>query len=253
MNPISFVCTRKWGAPASRTPCSASRPADRPGVAAGSSMSRAARRWPGATGTVALPVCCWKATAGLLVALLLAGCQTPRSTPLKPDDLQPYSAISLREGDVIKIAFPGAPNLNSTQQVRRDGRIVLEHVGEVTAVGKSPAELEKDVLKLYEATLVTKEVLVTVESSAYEVYVGGAVLRPGKIMASRPITVVEVIMEAGGLAEGRAKGSAVVVTRTEANTVRRYRLDVQAMLEGKSTLRFYLRPSDVVYVPDRWF
>ena len=222
-------------------------------MAASRPMSRPARRWPGATGTVAFPVCGWQATAGLLVALLLAGCQTPPSTPLKPDDLQPYSAISLREGDVIRIAFPGAPNLNSTQQVRRDGKIALEHVGEVIAVGKSPAELEKDILKLYEAQLVTKEVLVTVESSAYEVYVGGAVLKPGKIMVSRPITVIEAVMEAGGLAEGRAKASAVVVTRTDANTVRRYRLDVKAMLKGKSTLRFYLRPSDIVYVPERLF
>ena len=194
-----------------------------------------------------------KAAAAVLAAVLLAGCETVPATPIQPKDRQPYSEISLREGDIIKITFPGAPNRNSTQQVRRDGKIALEHGGEVIAVGKSPAELEKEILKLFEAQLVTKEVVVTVESSAYPVYVSGAVLRPGKMMASHPITVLEAIMEAGGFDEAKARSAAVVVTRTEQNTVRHYKLDVQAMLEGRSSIRFYLRPEDVVYVPQRAF
>src|ERR1017187_10398429 len=33
--------------------------------------------------------------------------------------------LTIREGDTLKVSFPGAPNLDTTQLVRRDGRITL--------------------------------------------------------------------------------------------------------------------------------
>lgn len=185
------------------------------------------------------------------LALALTACNVPRLAPLPPEVQRPYARVELREGDVIRITFPGAPSLNTTQQVRQDGKISLDQVGEIPVAGKSPADLEAEILRLYEQRLVTKQVLVTVESAAYPVYVSGAVLRPGKVMANRPMTVVEAIMEAGGFDEVRAKSSAVVVTRDENGVPRSYRLDVKAMVEGKSTTRFYIRPNDVIYVPSR--
>src|SRR5579862_9899764 len=35
----------------------------------------------------------------------------------------------LREGDIVKISFPGSPNLNSVQSIRTDGKISLQLVG----------------------------------------------------------------------------------------------------------------------------
>lgn len=198
----------------------------------------------------------WPAALGLALMLALAllpGCETPARTPLTREDMQPYSGITLRPGDAIKIAFPGAPSLNTTQQIRNDGKIELGHVGELTAAGRSPAELEKEILGLYGAQLVVKEVMVTVEVSAYPVYVTGAVLKPGKLMATHPMTVLESVMEAGGFDERRAKPDAVRVIRNENGTQKYYIVDVQAVLDGKSSLNFYLRPSDVVYVPERAF
>jgi len=189
----------------------------------------------------------------MLALALLPGCETPTHTPLTREDLEPYSGITLRPGDSIRIAFPGAPSLNTTQQIRNDGKIELGHVGELTAAGRAPSELEKEILNLYGPQLVVKEVMVTVEVSAYPVYVSGAVLRPGKLMATHPMTVLEAVMEAGGFDERRAKPTAVRVIRTESGTQKYYTIDVQSVLDGKSTLNFYLRPSDVVYVPERAF
>lgn len=195
----------------------------------------------------------WPTLLATLGALLLStGCETPApSTPLTEQDTRPYSDIALQVGDIIKVSFPGAPNLNSIQPIRRDGKIVLEHAGEVAALGKSPSELEKDLLKVYESELVNKQVIVTVESSEYEVYVSGAVLRPGKIAVKRPITVLEAIMEAGGFDETRAKATQVTVIRQENQAQRHYRLNVDAMLKGTSTITFYLRPQDIIHVPSR--
>lgn len=186
-----------------------------------------------------------------LAVLLLVGCAAPPLTSLAPGDLRPYEGVGLREGDVVKIAFPGAPSLNTAQQVRRDGKISLDQGNELTAAGKTPAELEADILKLYADRLASKEVSVTVDSSAYPVYLSGAVLRPGKIMVTHAITVVEAIMEAGGFDESRAKSTAVVVTREEDGKVKNYRLDVRAMLEGRSQVRFYMHPMDAIYVPTK--
>lgn len=190
--------------------------------------------------------------AGLLGLVLGAGCETtPPLAPLPPEVQRPYSSVELREGDVVRITFPGAPSLNTVQQVRRDGKITLDQVGELDVAGQTPAQVEAEILRRYENRLVTKQVVVTVESSAFPVYVSGAVLRPGKILVSQAISIVEAIMEAGGFDENRAKSSAVVVTRMVNGVPKSYRLDVRAMITGRSATRFYLQPNDVIYVPSR--
>lgn len=161
----------------------------------------------------------------------------------------------MREGDVVKIAFPGAPSLDTTQQIRRDGKIALSPVGEIAVVGMTPAELEKEVLKLYSSQLVSKEVAVTVVSSSFPVFVTGAVIRPGKISSDHPITALEAIMEAGGFDYTKANLKAVVVVRHEEGRVKSYTLNLKLVLQGKQSEPFYLKPSDIIYVPEKfaWF
>jgi protein involved in polysaccharide export with SLBB domain len=72
-------------------------------------------------------------------------------------DVQP-----LNIGDIVKITFPEASNLDSTQQIRRDGRINLPEIGEVTAAGKMPAQLQKELLAAYGSKRVLKEITMTV-------------------------------------------------------------------------------------------
>ena len=106
----------------------------------------------------------------LAVLTAVTGCRTPQaSEPLEesPDHSDHAELIALREGNVVKISFPGTPNLDTTQEIRRDGKIVLSLVGEVTAVGMTPAELEKEIVKLCSSQLVSKEVTVTVVSSSF--------------------------------------------------------------------------------------
>jgi polysaccharide export outer membrane protein len=194
------------------------------------------------------------ASLPLVLAVLVAvmGCQTP--TPSPPSTGQP-DAFSLHEGDVVKISFPDAPTLDTTQHVRRDGKIELSLVGEVQAAGYSPDQLEKEILKLYASQLLSKQVNVTVVSSSFPIFVSGSVLRPGKVVSDRPLTVLQAIMEAGGFDHATANLKAVVVIRHENGQTRNYTVNVQAELEGKSTATFYLKPSDVVYVPEKfsWF
>lgn len=188
----------------------------------------------------------------LVTVLLLAatGCQTsqPKQLPGPPHS----EALILREGDVLKITFPGSPNLDTTQQIRRDGKITLQLAGELTATGIAPSDLETEIAKAYGSQLISKEVTVTVISSSIPVFVTGAVLRPQKVVADHPISALEAIMESGGFDYAKANLKDVRVIRYEEGRAHTYILNLKEVLRGKQAEPFYLKPFDIIYVPERF-
>jgi polysaccharide export outer membrane protein len=215
--------------------------------------------------------------AALVLGLLagcavLAGCQSPEpvfqpppvpnhdtngapaspTASAAPTTLVQDKSLKLREGNTLKIAFPGAPTLDTVQQIRQDGKITMDMVGEVKAAGLTPTELEKELLRVYASQLVTKEVTVTVQSAVFEVYVTGAVLRPGKITTERVETPLEAIIEAG-IDHNKANLKKVVVVREgEGGKSERFELNLDAVLKGKESKPFILKPMDKIYVPEKF-
>jgi len=198
----------------------------------------------------------------LSIALVFAtlGCGTtkPKSAATKPsasesEPEQPKSIV-LREGDTIKVAFPDAPNLDTSVKIRRDGVISLPF-GDVQAAGMTPAELEKEIIKRYGDQLVSKAVNVVVQSSAFWVYVTGAVITPGKILADRPLTALEAVMEAGGVDYSRANLKGVTITRKTKGRYEHFKVDLKSVIQGKAGDTFDLQSSDILYVPEKfsWF
>lgn len=163
--------------------------------------------------------------------------------------------LVLQQGDEVKISFPGAPNLDTTQKVRTDGRITLAMVGEVMASGMTPAALEKRLLELYSSQLVSKEVTVTVVSSTFTVFVTGAVLKPGKVISDHPLSALEAVMEAGGFDASKADMQAVRVVRVQDGSTKNFVVNLKSALEGGQSEPFYLKRSDIVFVPEKfsWF
>ncbi|MCX6899502.1 MAG: polysaccharide biosynthesis/export family protein [Verrucomicrobia bacterium] len=200
-----------------------------------------------------LPLIARAVLAGVIM-VVVAGCDSAK--PKVISQVSSYiGALKLREGDTIKIAFPGTPSLDTTQQIRRDGKIALALIGEVKASGLTPTEFEKNLVKLYASEIVSKEVNVTVITSNLPIYVNGAVLRAGKILSDHPITALEAIMECGGFDFGKANTAAVTVIRYEDNQVKTYSLNLKLALEGQQVDPFYLKANDIIYVPERfaWF
>jgi polysaccharide biosynthesis/export protein len=193
---------------------------------------------------------------GLAALALVTGCQSnyPFPNPPLSQDTNTTETIVLRESDVLKISFPANANLNTTQPIRRDGMISMPFVGELRAAGRTPKDLERDLSKAYSTQLLSKEVTVEVQSSTIPVYVSGAVLRPGKVVFDHPVTVLEAVMEAGGPDYAKANLKSVTVTRLEEGQFKTYTLNVKLMLDGKQTKPFYLKPGDIVKVPERlWY
>jgi polysaccharide biosynthesis/export protein len=200
------------------------------------------------------------ATAVLLLAA--TGCGTnqtnafiePSHSAMSGQTNQPAhsEALILREGDILKITFSGSPNLDTTQQIRRDGKITLELVGEITAAGLSPSDLEKEISNAYGPQLVTKEVTVAVVSSSIPIFVTGAVLHPEKVLSDHPITALEAVMEAGGFDYSKANMKDVRVIRSENGREHTYILNLKSVMQGKQTEPFYLKPYDIIYVPEQF-
>lgn len=198
-------------------------------------------------------------TAGLVLAALLgmglfASCEysmTPESQAAGSIEVPLEGARGktmggLAAGDVISVAYPGAPELNVTQKVRANGKVSLPMVGDVTAGGKQLPAFQDELAGLYAKHLQDPKVVVAIEQTAAVIYVSGRVQTPGKIVLDRPMTVLEAVMEAGGYNDF-AKGR-VSVIRNENGTQKRYNLNLNEALASPTSPAFYVKPYDVIYV-----
>lgn len=191
---------------------------------------------------------------GVAVLVFSGGCETaktPTFESLAGSKPERTESLVLREGDVLKISFPGAPTLNTDQQIRRDGKITLPNGdGEMDAAGKTPDQLEKDLVDHYKSRLVSKEVTVSVESSSFPIYVTGAVLKPGKVLVDHPMTALEAVMESGGFDYTKANLKAVKVIREKPPAS--YILNFKGLMNGRPPEPFLMKPFDIIYVPERF-
>ena len=196
----------------------------------------------------------WRWRLATLAAV--AGCQTESSqfaaaTPAVTNSIRPVipeaviansstttnnpASFTLREGDILKISFPGSPNLNNVQQIRTDGKITPDP-------GRGSAGCGHDAGRFAEKIDGFIRPATDVEGShggstklSFPVYVTGAVLRPGKISSDHPITALEAIMEAGGFDYTKANLKNVKVIRQEGDRTKNYMLDLKRVMEGKTS------------------
>lgn len=188
----------------------------------------------------------------LLLATAMTGCETSGPREVASSGALP-AVGALAPGDVLKITFVGASDLNQVQKIRADGRLSLPMIGEVTAGGKRLGEFQAELSRLYKPQLQNSEVIVSVESSAIPVYVSGAVNRPGRVLLERPMTALEAIMEVGGFTSGLANPRKVVLIRVENGKHATHILDLSPSLKGRGADAFWLRPYDVIYVQESAF
>ena len=197
------------------------------------------------------------AALGIILTVLVAGCETNpephRSAFTHPDFLFPPSTNVLDQADIISVTFRYSTNFNTVQKIGLDGMVNLEGVGQVKADGKTIAQLQDELTALYKAQVKDDPITVRIVSAAASVYVTGAVNRPGKIPMDRRMTVVDAIVEAGGVDQYRAKLSKVSILRVDGDTQRIYWLDLNRVLDGEDQNPFYLKPFDVVRVPTKTF
>lgn len=192
-----------------------------------------------------------KLALACLALFLFVSCQTTISTQLPEGDVV-HGPVTLTAGDVVKLTFPGAPELNQSQKIQTDGKINLPMVGEVDAGGRTLSDLQQRVEVLYRSQLQNTTVSVTLESSVTPVTIGGAVSRPGKYQFDRPTTVLQAIMEAGGADKFGTLGR-VSIIRLVNGQQRTEVLDLRPILQGQPTRPVYVRAGDIVLIGESRF
>jgi polysaccharide export outer membrane protein len=181
----------------------------------------------------------------IFVALAYAGCQSP--LPPLPNPPGPHTAVRLSPGDVIKLSFAEETDLDQTQKIRRDGKISLPFLGEVTAAGKRVIDLQRELVRRYDEYLENPDVLVTLDNGLATVVVSGFVNKPGTITFDRPTTVYQAVMTAGGVSD-YGSASNVHLTRIINGVQRAERINLRQSIHGQPIYPEYVQDGDVIYV-----
>jgi len=152
---------------------------------------------------------CFRLLAIAMIAPLLSGCflfgpqnDTPAPTVQSIDDTNRLRSDPLRVGDSIRVDFSGTPTqiVSVQTDIKGDGTIHLDLIGDVMADGRTPGELEQFIEKKYVPDYYT-HMSVSVTPVVRYFYVDGEVNASGsggRIMYAGPITVTRAIASAGG-------------------------------------------------------
>ena len=181
----------------------------------------------------------------LFAALLCGGCQSP--LPPLPNPPGPKTAVRLAPGDTIKVAYADESIPDQTQKIRRDGKVSLPLIGEITAAGKRVISLQHELVSRYEGELENNEVLVTLENGLATVTVSGFANKPGNVTFDRPTTVYQAIMITGGVSDYGSLSN-IHLTRIINGVQRTETINLRPNIRGKPTQPEYVQDGDVIYI-----
>jgi polysaccharide biosynthesis/export protein len=181
----------------------------------------------------------------VFAALGCSGCQSP--LPPLPNPPGPKTAVRLSPGDVIKVAYADETVPDQTQKIRRDGKVSLPLIGELTAAGKRPIDFQHELVSRYEGNLDNNEVLVTLENGTANVTVSGFANKPGVYPFDRPTTVYQAVMEAGGVSDYGSLSN-IHLTRIINGVQRTETINLRPSIRGKPIQPKYVQDGDVIYI-----
>jgi polysaccharide biosynthesis/export protein len=155
-------------------------------------------------------------------------------------------------GDVLKVSVWKEPEVSvDGVAVRSDGKISLPLIKEVVALGLAPTELESILTREFSHYINNPAVTVIVkEINSQKVYLVGGVVRPGSLPLRTPMTVLQVLAEAGGLTD-YAKRKKIYILRKQGGQESRLQFNYEAVLKGESPEQNVpVRAGDTIVVPE---
>jgi polysaccharide export outer membrane protein len=178
-----------------------------------------------------------------------ANAVSPVSTP-GPDYL-------IGPGDNLQIFVWRNPELTSTVPVRPDGRISVPLVEDMPALGKTPTMLARDVeqvLKQYvQEPIVNVIVTGFVGPFGQQIRVVGEAAKPQAISFRANMSVLDVMIDVGGLTRFAAGNRAVIVRKVDGkDEEQRLRLD-DLIRDGDVSANVKVLPGDILIIPQSYF
>ena len=178
--------------------------------------------------------------------MLMGGaCQSP--LPPLPTPPGPKTSVRLSPGDVIKVSYADETIPDQTQRIRRDGKVSLPLIGEITAAGKRVIYFQDELVSRYSGKLENNEVLVTLENGLATVIVSGFANKPGAITFDRPTTVYQAVMQAGGVSDYGSLSN-IHLTRIIDGVQQTETVNLRPSVRGQPTQPKYVQDGDVIYI-----
>jgi len=188
----------------------------------------------------------------IAVAGGLALCQAPPTDPLQPAAPPAAPVYILQPGDVVDVRFFFNPELNEQSvQIRPDGNMALQLLGDVKFAGRTVEELSRTLELSYANSLKTPRISIQIRNYAgQKAFVSGEVPRPGIISLATGMTVMSAIGEAGGITIRGNRNRAVLIRKMPDGKPARQ--EIALFQNGKPTMASVtpLQPFDVVLVPE---
>jgi polysaccharide biosynthesis/export protein len=151
--------------------------------------------------------------------------------------------------DQLMIAVWHEPELSLSLVVRPDGMITLPLVNDVHAGGLKPLELQALLTEKLKPFVNEPQVTVIVQAiRSRKVFIAGQGAKAGAFPLNGRVTVLELLVQAGGLGPF-AKVKSIYVLRTINGRQTRIPFNYKEALSGRAKSDIYLEPGDVVVVP----
>ncbi len=198
--------------------------------------------------------------SALLLAVTLCACG---GTSLQPEDLAPTAFASptgaylIGPGDTLDIFVWREPELSISVPVRPDGRISTPLVEDMVAVGRTPTALARDIETVLSEYIRSPQVNVIVRgfvgTFGAQIRVIGQAAQPQSIVYRDRITLMDVVIEVGGLTQFAA-GNRSRVIRNSGGETREIRVRLDDLInEGDLGQNILMQPGDVLIIPEAAF
>ena len=191
--------------------------------------------------------------------LLLSCSSRPRPPVAVSDNTAPdgINEYVIGPGDVLRIFVWQNPDLTVTVPVRPDGRISVPLLQDVEAAQKTPPQLAEDIKKGLSVFIKEPEVTVIVTEFvgpySEQVRVVGEAVKPQAIPYRARMSVLDVMIAAGGLTQFAAGNRAVIVRRVD-NHTEQLPVNLDSLLkDGDISANVQMRPGDILVIPQSWF
>jgi len=197
--------------------------------------------------------------SGLIaIASALAGCQYgPSLPPAPPGSALPAAEYQIGPGDSLNIFVWRNPELSIDVPVRPDGRISIPLVEDVVAAGTTPTMLAREVEKRL-SKYVTNPIVTVMPKSfvgpfAQQVRVIGEAATPKALPYRANMTVLDAMIEVGGLTK-YAAGDRATLVRTVNDVQESHAVHLNSLIkDGDIESNVALAPGDILIIPQTYF
>ncbi len=187
----------------------------------------------------------------------LAGCAGGNGAPppASQQTLDFTDEYRIGVGDSVQVNVWRNADLSVTVPVRPDGKISVPLAGDVLVGGKTPEEVASVVTERLTKFIRDPNVTVIVTEMGSDAFrsrvrVTGAVKNPVSIPYRQGMTVLDMVLEAGGVTEFAVPGRSKLYRRNGEHM----EIDLDRILrKGDMSTNFALVPGDVITVPERTF